>query len=457
MTYKDDVNLLQDAGKVLGVLAVDTNVSVIQDTANVSASLFANLVNNVETDDEKWKKRFENYWKDAWGNEGGIKDILINGGLELFSDVTGYRLNTKSSIFEEGIEKYFENESWKDATKRLLTKNGEVNSKVNIRYRDTAVYSDHSFGALLRNLRVVYGRPSERLFIPSTDKFFDNPPLPVNSEKKIPRSSNLNSAVSEIFDAGPLLFSNMFDVAFILNKKPNADVVDIPQKNAVLFLKNVNDISNHLETTKVQNEVLTSDFSVRVASVSIPFPVQSTFQTKVLETSMERPTSKIEFDNQARLSIDMDANLYYLDLFNALAGHRAGSYLNSTGQYSNIDSISATNILGSPYYELSIAVTSRTLHMYSKYKYNPAAEGEDHSNICYIFRDVRFLGGSKIEFNKTSSGNVQADFEFIFRTVDPIYKTSETIKRDTKKDDILRVGGGTLISEEGFIRSSIKV
>ncbi len=441
MTYKDDVNILRNMGRVVGALAVDTPVATVQDALNITASLYANSVNNV-ADDKEWSKRFSTFWSDAWKQEGGVKDILIDGGLELFSDITGYRLNPDSSIFKEGIGKYFKNESWRDPAKRLLT-------------RISTNEPDNEIDAQLNSK--ISPHFKLRVFQPSLNKFFDRAPFPANSETKIPRVTSINSAVSDIFDAGPLLFSNMFDVAFILNKKPNADVKDIPQKDVVLFLKNVNNTTKPFETTKVQKDVLSSDFSVRVASVSIPFPTQTTFQTKVLGNTMERPTSTIEFDNLARLSIDMDANLYYLDLFNGLAGHGSGSYLNSSGKYSSIDHTAMANLLGSPYYELCIAATSRTLHRYSKYQYNPVSESGDHSNICYIFRDVKFLGGSKIEFNKSGASTVQGEFEFIFRTVDPIYKTSEKVERDSKKNDILRVAENNFISEEGITRGSIKV
>ena len=43
MTYRGDVNILRNMGRVIGSLVVDTPVATVQDTVNVVSSLYANL------------------------------------------------------------------------------------------------------------------------------------------------------------------------------------------------------------------------------------------------------------------------------------------------------------------------------------------------------------------------------------------------------------------------------
>ena len=173
--------------------------------------------------------------------------------------------------------------------------------------------------------------------------------------------------------------------------------------------------------------------SVRTATVDIPLVSRGSTSIPFLNTKVERPSGMIEYDLQGTLSVDCDANTYVNDMFLALAGlQRDGLFRN--GKYPQLEPIKkdmfdhsshfpfmAPAKLGFQMTSVDIVVSSHSLNMYNDKTVNPGGGGF-FSNILYVFKDVRFLGGSDIKFSTESDSSQTVEAVFIARRLETYYK-----------------------------------
>lgn len=407
MTYKDDWEIIKNSTKSLAAATVDSSVALIQDVQNVSTSLYANTINNFAKK-EDWQEAFSTFWEKAWSKQGGVSDMLIDLANETFVDIFLSRAPDERRIISDHVSI----EEYKQIKEIISTfKIGKVNFKKEV---------------LQSNFKMT----NERVY-------------------------HSNSAIDRILDAGPLLYSNMFDVAFVISKR-NTDAKDGPAsvKKTIVFLKNKLDLNSDVES-EVRNELFNiSNFSARCSAVTIPLAQLQTTPTKFLEHSIERAGTFVNFDNSSSITIDMDANLYFLDFFQSLAGHRPNYGYSFSGSKVWSDTpAQAANLIGNSDYILDLVVSSRSLGSFHALKYNPTTEAGDWANICYVFQDVRFLGTGPVKFSRDSNAIFSCTFDFIFRSLETIYKSNQGVKAINNNDVILNQR--LTISDSGLGRQAI--
>ena len=268
-------------------------------------------------------------------------------------------------------------------------------------------------------------------------------PNSASSENKA-REKN-NPFVRDLLLAGPDLYSNMFDVYLRFNNTPTfprdsaEKPSDVSDPTKYIFFCPVLIADKKGKATQKSSYVYQSTFqdvysmSVRTATVDIPFVNRSSTSIPFLNTKVERPSGMVEYDLQGTLSVDCDANTYVNDMFLALAGlQRDGVFRN--GKKTELEPIKkdmfdhvshfpfmAPAKLGFQMSSVDIVVSSHGLGMYNDKTVNPGGGGF-FSNILYVFKDVRFLGGSDIKFATESDSSQTVEAGFIARRLETYYK-----------------------------------
>lgn len=268
-------------------------------------------------------------------------------------------------------------------------------------------------------------------------------PNSVSSENKS-RDKN-NPFVRDLLLAGPDLYSNMFDVYLRFNNTPTfprdseEQPTSIPDPTKYIFFCPVLISDKKGKATQKSSFVYQSTFqdaysmSVRTATVDIPLVNRGSTSIPFLNTKVERPSGMIEYDLQGTLSVDCDANTYVNDMFLALAGlQRDGLFRNGKNpqlepikkdmfDHSSHFPFMAPAKLGFQMTSVDIVVSSHSLNMYNDKTVNPGGGGF-FSNILYVFKDVRFLGGSDIKFSTESDASQTVEAGFIARRLETYYK-----------------------------------
>ena len=268
-------------------------------------------------------------------------------------------------------------------------------------------------------------------------------PNSVSSENKS-RDKN-NPFVRDLLLAGPDLYSNMFDVYLRFNNTPTfprdseEQPTSISDPTKYIFFCPVLISDKKGKATQKSSFVYQSTFqdaysmSVRTATVDIPLVNRGSTSIPFLNTKVERPSGMIEYDLQGTLSVDCDANTYVNDMFLALAGlQRDGLFRNGKNpqlepikkdmfDHSSHFPFMAPAKLGFQMTSVDIVVSSHSLNMYNDKTVNPGGGGF-FSNILYVFKDVRFLGGSDIKFSTESDASQTVEAGFIARRLETYYK-----------------------------------
>jgi len=240
--------------------------------------------------------------------------------------------------------------------------------------------------------------------------------------------SIINPYIKKMFEAGPDLFSNSFDIFFIVEsldgKKDFIGPSDIKfgetDKNLNALISNYNDLT------------------VRTASISIPQRMQSSYTQKILNLSTEMVSHSVEFENKAELKIDLDSSLSVIDLINSLSGlpdYTKKSSIADSAEENTTEkekyTFSKNNnddepTFGASYHNssikrLDIYVNSRSFKNIHHLYWNPNAEGSIN-NIIYVFYNCKFLGTDSISFSRDSVDVQNKSFPFIFEHLYEVYK-----------------------------------
>lgn len=279
-----------------------------------------------------------------------------------------------------------------------------------------------------------------------------------------------NPFVRDMLLAGPDLYSNMFDVYLRFNSSPTSKNIDddgskyISNPTHYMYFMPVISADASRKFKSLASNVYVNTFkdvyslSVRTASVDIPFVNCGTTELPFLNTKVQRPNGIVDYDLQGSLIIDCDANTYVNDMFISLAGlQRDGYYRTGDKPDTPIKSSIFDHVTHFPFmapaklgYQMSsvdIVVSSHGLGTYKDELNNPGGGGF-LSNILYVFKDVRFLGGGDIKFSTDSAESQTVEAGFIARRLETYYRPDNTpllysnpgIIRDDNFDRRIRTG-----------------
>lgn len=311
-----------------------------------------------------------------------------------------------------------------------------------------------------RNKKTGYGY--------ANDSYFQKKAISDNDAKNLALKVSLSSSVSslnknrhknnpfvrDMLLAGPDLYSNMFDVYLRFNNKPTSTDITYPKEGDILeptsymFFTPVLNANLDGKIDNTYTHVFESTFrdvysmSVRTASVDVPMINRTISDLPFLNTKVTRPSGMTEYDLQGTLTVDCDANTYVNDMFLALAGlQRIGTYKDANGKQSYINKNMYNHVsqfpfmapakLGFQMSSVDLIVSSHSLCAYHDKTVNPGGGGF-FSNILYVFKDVRFLGGSDIKFSTESSESQAVEAGFIARRVETYYKPDNMSFKDVQ-------------------------
>jgi hypothetical protein len=178
------------------------------------------------------------------------------------------------------------------------------------------------------------------------------------------------------------------------------------------------------------------DFLTRVQSISIPEIRASTTEIKVLNQTLTKPIPLLENDFTSSFTIEQDAGLEYMRLFNRLSGlslmmevngEIPSSYNSKYGHYNNlqINKANAGNIsdgAGS----FGIAIKLKTMH-----------ESRTPKISYIVFEGVKFLGGGQVSFKSGSVGLATYTQKFIYKNVGTIAIDNPSISNADDKAKVI--------------------
>jgi hypothetical protein len=172
-------------------------------------------------------------------------------------------------------------------------------------------------------------------------------------------------------------------------------------------------IAEGLPTTTKSMLDLYSDFTTRVASVSIPDLKSDTIEYSFLNQRYIVPGYKLQHDFNSALTFEMDNGLEYMRLFNRMAG-LANRYITSNGdttqpENSEKDLGYRPSRVHNENQKYSILVKILPGNMF----YNK----DDTLKRYFIFEDVLFTGGGDVSFNQSNSDLVTTTFTFIYKNL----------------------------------------
>lgn len=277
-------------------------------------------------------------------------------------------------------------------------------------------------------------------------------------DKSLERHVSNNYAIQAIYDSGPDFMANMFDMCIFTYKRNSLENVN----NAEIFASfnirpnipynasNPNGKSKQPHEYKdkmpiSQKELFGSnktgkrsldDFLTRVQSISIPEIRASTTEIKVLNQTLTKPIPLLENDFTSSFTIEQDAGLEYMRLFNRLSGlslmmevngEIPSSYNSKYGHYNNlqINKANAGN-LSDGAGSFGIAIKLKTMHESRMPK------------ISYIvFEGVKFLGGGQVSFKSGSVGLATYTQKFIYKNVGTMTIDNPSISNAADKAKVI--------------------
>lgn len=256
------------------------------------------------------------------------------------------------------------------------------------------------------------------------------------NDKRINSKVN-NPNIRDLLLSGPSLYTNMFDVFFIINDDDmnsnfsvllSPDKLEPPSDNLPTGNSSTESIEGVLKSL-VQNNY---SFSVLTASVSIPQRSLGTSAIPFLCNEISIPNTTWGVDTKCNLKLTVDSNTYIPEIFSAIAGlKRPGKVPTIRGKNSatlveNNYNILAPNV-GKNLLKIDLYVSAHSLSGYNDGKY--MSYGSDSANILYMFEDIKFLGvNGGISFsNKDAGGKNTCTVPFIYKDFKTYYKPESVV------------------------------
>lgn len=368
-------------------------------------------------------------WIDAFTKTGNdIKEVASKGWEELGAAV----VNTIKTHYSSLTAAY---DKWKDEIYGYLGVNSfdEIYDKYHNLFQKTSANTWVINTNEVEQAKGDYAPviiPAPDLPEIDTDTALDIQGINNNSLPSRSRAigSFLNSNVGNLIKSGPDLQTNMFDMYLVLNKEDNETTSDF----IVFCPPTVSTVNG--DTSPDANEVMKSlvedvyMLSVRTSSIDIPTRVINSVSIPWLNTKVDIPQSDWEFSNSATFSVDLDANLYIYDIFNALSGFvRPGIYGSGreisflTGK-SNLYKTLATARMGNEKTTMDLIVP---IHKLSGITDGITGFMEQGADMLITFKDVKFLGiGDAIKFSSGTTGLQQVSVPFLFKDIKTAYRTT---------------------------------
>ena len=429
------VDVIQEIRKQSQQIADTWNKNIgDRDLGIVIQEYFENIPKIHTPTQDEWEKFFNDFANDSWDL---IKKETQNLGLELLDTITA---NYKGMV-----------SGYKEWRKNLLSFIG-ADSFGDIYNR----YNEAMFGPLKESKIIINNNEFERDetgISMDSDKFEDKPKDyimrtndAVAAAKAISRRTRgrsinefLNRSVGSLILSGPDLQKNMFDVFLVYHGGEDADEADntkfvmfcAPTENPIKDEASVNTSDLKLSAPMIS---LTEDvymLSVRTQSVEIPGRSRNSANWNWIGAAVDIPSSDWDFKTNSSITVDLDANLYIYDIFNALSGFvRPGVY--GSGHYYKeanerpVDKDNLYRVLspGKVGYEKHTIDLCVPIHKLSTYVDGRVDFTAMRSDILYIFEDVRFLGvGDAITFSNETAATQSIKVPFIFKNIKTVYRT----------------------------------
>lgn len=261
----------------------------------------------------------------------------------------------------------------------------------------------------------------------------------------------LNKNVGALLLSGPDLQKNMFDVFLIYHGgEDDGDSTQFvmfcaPTENPIKD----DDSSGESVSTESFNlsaplQSLIEDvymLTVRTQSVEVPGRTRNSGKWNWIGAGVDVAQSDWDYKPVSSITVDLDANLYVYDIFNALSGFvRPGTY--GSGHYysdpserpvdkDNLYRVLAPAKLGGVKHTMDLCVPIHKLSTYVDGKVGYSNLGAD---ILYVFEDVRFLGiADPITFNNESAARQSVNVPFIFKNIRTVYRTDMSNMQEEKE------------------------
>lgn len=404
-------------------------------------------------DQQEWEDFFTKFKDDSWDL---IKKETKNLGLELLDTVTanykgflsGYKQWKENLISFIGAESF--GDIYNKYQKALF---GKLESDPKI------IINGNEFEREDTGISLDYDKKGEtpKDYILKTNTA-DNA-IETTSRRSRGRSINdfLNKSVGALLLSGPDLQKNMFDVFLVYHneegdEKDNTKFVMFcaPTESLVNDENSNNDESSDSNLSTVNLNLsapmqsLIEDvymLTVRTQSVEIPGRSRNTGTWNWIGTGIDVAQSDWDYKPTSSITVDLDANLYVYDIFNALSGFvRPGTY--GSGHYysspderpqdkDNLYRVLSPGKIGYEKNTIDLCVPIHKLSNYVDGKVDYTSIGAD---ILFVFEDVRFLGvGDTITFNNETATRQSITVPFIFKNIRTVYRTDTTRIQEEKE------------------------
>ena len=252
-----------------------------------------------------------------------------------------------------------------------------------------------------------------------------------------------NGAIESLMKTGPDFMSNMFDMYIFSYSDEDTSQPTGGAKKLIEFVVDpslTNKITNKNTAIAASTKGLSSssvsrlsnnyDFLTRVSSISIPALKRSTLEYNFLSQTFTVPGYTNEQEFSTEFSLEVDSELEYPRLFNALAG------LQTSMSYREQPEL---NRIYNDYRPLRQRLSKQKLGILVKLTPANSFINSDtftNSSKRYIvFEDVLFLGGGKVSFSNSKSGLVTMSEKFIYKNLDIFpFSSYEDWKLSANKD-----------------------
>lgn len=398
-------------------------------------------------DQQEWEDFFTKFKDDSWDL---IKKETKNLGLELLDTVTA---NYKG--FQSGYKQ------WKENLISFIGAEsfGDIYNK----------YQKAVFGTLEGGPKIIInGNEFEREEISISldyDKKGETPKdyilktntadnaIETTSRRSRGRSINefLNKSVGAMLLSGPDLQKNMFDVFLVYHneegdEKDNTQFVMFcaPTENIISDANSEEGSYSVSLNLSVPMQSLIEDvymLTVRTQSVEIPGRSRNTGIWNWIGAGIDVAQSDWEYKPTSSITVDLDANLYVYDIFNALSGFvRPGTY--GSGHYYNSpderpqdkDNLYRVLSPGKVGYEKNTIDLCVPIHKLSNYVDGKVDYTSIGADILFVFEDVRFLGvGDPITFTNETAAGQSITVPFIFKNIRTVYRTDVSRIQEEKE------------------------
>ena len=236
----------------------------------------------------------------------------------------------------------------------------------------------------------------------------------------------------------------------------------MPNKFDVLFFVTYGGVTSqvhYLEPDDPYN-MTTKAIGVRTASIEVPLPKTTTYETSFLGRKITHAASKVERSNKSSLVVDLDEAAYVVDLGASVAG--LGYSRTGLGTVMNelVSSTwrSSTYGLGNKKVDVLVNHVSlmrdygaRVVEEFQTYAYNLEWNTKPDEMPFWVFEDVTFLGvEGELKFERESANQAQVGLPFVFRRVYLVDMTGE----DTATGNTYGHGPGTRESLDAPLKSN---